>query len=315
MLAGGSGGAGDASPQPRNSIGRRRRFLIRSLGLLWLLDAALQFQPYMFTTAFPREVIRPTAAGNPGWVRGPVDWTASLLSHHIVVLNAIFATVQLLIAVGLFWRRSVKVALSGSIVWALLVWWLGEGLGGVLTGPVSPLAGLPGAVLLYAVIAVLLWPRAGDGPGRVSSMATSGPLGLGALGVWLVLWLGFAVETVLPANSAPGAVHDLIAGMGDGEPRWIAGINSCAAGWIAGRDLAVSLVLAICFVLIALSILGPPRMARAGVGLAVLLSLGIWVIAQDFGGIGTGHGTDPNSGLVLVLFAVCFWPLRTPTTG
>lgn len=117
---------------------RWRRTLLWALGLLWLLDAALQFQPYMFTGAFPREVIRPTAEGNPGWVHGPVEWSATLMAHHIVVLNAVFATVQLLIALGLFWHRTVKPALSASIVWALLVWWLGEGLGGILTGRCRP---------------------------------------------------------------------------------------------------------------------------------------------------------------------------------
>lgn len=118
------------------------------LGVAWLIDAALQYQPYMFTRAFPREVIAPAGDGNPTWISVPVNWSAMLMAHHIVVLNAMFATVQLLIGLSLFVRRTVKVALVASVVWSLMVWWLGEGLGGILTG----------AVLLYAVIAVLLWP-------------------------------------------------------------------------------------------------------------------------------------------------------------
>ena len=47
-------------------------------------------------------------------------------------------------------------ALAASIAWALAVWWLGEGLGGVLTGAASPVTGAPGAALLYALAAVLL---------------------------------------------------------------------------------------------------------------------------------------------------------------
>lgn len=270
----------------------------------------------MFTTAFPREVIRPTGVGNPAWVQDPVNWSASLMTHHIVVLNAAFATVQLLIALGLFWRRTVRTALVVSIGWALGVWWLGEGLGGILTGAVSPLAGLPGAVVLYAVIAVLVWPRSGTAhprPRSTTSVATSSPLRRGAVVVWVVLWLGFAVEALLPANRAPGAVHDLVAGMASGEPGWVAGINSWAAGLVAGHDLGVSVALAVCFILIliALSVLSTPALARAGVVLAVVVSLAIWVIAQDFGTIATGQGTDPNSGLVLALLAGCFWPLRS----
>lgn len=289
-----------------------RRALTSGLGLIWLLDAALQFQPYMFTKAFPTEVIGSTAKGNPSWVHGPVMWASTLMAHHIVLMNGAFALVQLLIAFGLFWPRTVKPALAASVGWAVLVWWLGEGLGGVLTGPVSPVAGLPGAVLLYAVVAVLVWPRssrAANGP-VVGSVATRSLLGVrGAKTVWIALWGGFAVEALLPANRTPAALHDIVAGMADGEPTWIAHINTWAAGLLAGRGLSAAMVLAGCCALIALSVL-VPRLTRAGVVLAIIVSLTIWVIFQDFGAIGTGRGTDPNSGLPLVLLALCYWPLR-----
>lgn len=290
--------------------GGRRRTLTSALGLLWLLDAALQFQPYMFTNAFPRDVIGSTATGNPSWVHDPVLWASTLMAHHIVVLNATFAAIQLLIALGLFWARTIKAALAGSIAWALLVWWLGEGLGGILTGPISPVAGLPGAVLLYAVVALLLWPRtAPTSTGTVSeSVATRSPLrASGAVAVWLVLWVGFAVEALLPANRTPAALHDMVAGMASGEPNWVGHINTWAAGLLTGRGLGVSVFFAATFVLIALSVL-VPRLTRAGVALAVIVSLAIWVIFEDFGAIGTGGGTDPNSGLPLALLALCYWP-------
>ena len=284
--------------------------LTSGLGLLWLLDALLQFQPYMFTTAFPQQVIGTTAAGNPGWVHGPVLWASSLMAHHIVVLNAGFAVVQLLIGIGLLSPRTLRWALGGSVIWSLLVWWLGEGLGGILTGPISPVAGLPGAVLLYAIAAVLLWPRAAGVPAKPASesVASSSPLrATGASTVWMVLWLGFAWEALRPDNRAPGALHDMVAGMSDGEPAWIGHINTWAAGLLDGRGLGASIVLAVCFVLIALSVL-VPRLRRPGVILAVVMSVTIWVIFQDFGTIGTGKGTDPNSGLPLVLLALCYWP-------
>ena len=46
------------------SAGARRRLQI-ALGLLWLLDAALQFQPYMFSRAFATDVLAASAAGSP----------------------------------------------------------------------------------------------------------------------------------------------------------------------------------------------------------------------------------------------------------
>jgi hypothetical protein len=36
----------------------------------------------------------------------------------------------------------------------------------------------------------------------------------------------------------------------------------------------------------------------------------IWVVAEGFGGILAGGGTDPNSGPLLVLLALAYWPLR-----
>lgn len=287
----------------------RQRPLTAALGLIWLLDAALQFQPYMFTSAFPHQVLAPAAEGNPGWVHDPVVWASGLMSHHIVLLNAAFALVQFVIAIGLLWPRTAKLALAGSVGWSLLVWWLGEGLGGILTGPTSPLAGLPGAVLLYAVIAVLLWPRMPDEPARPAvSVATRSVIGArGARAVWIVLWLGFAAEGLRAANRAPNALHDLVARAADGEPRWIRSINTWAADALSGRGLMVSIVLAVCFVLIALSVL-VPSLTRVGVMCAVVLSVVMWVIVQDFGAIATGMSTDPNSGLPLVLLALCYWP-------
>lgn len=305
-----SSGTSDMASRGTLQVARRRDRLTVALGLVWLLDAALQYQPFMFTTAFPRRVIRPTADGNPGWVATPVHWAAGLMAHHIVPLNAVFATVQLLIALGLCWRRSRRLALAGSVLWAGLVWWLGEGLGGILTGPVSPLAGLPGAVILYAVISVLLWPRRSAPPsaGHSISVACSSPLRRGALLLWLGLWWWFAVEVLLPANRAPGAIHDLIAGMSDGEPAWIAHVNTWAARLLLGHDVEASIALAVCFVVIGVSVLATAALARAGVVFAVLVSLLMWVIAQDFGTIATGQATDPNTGLVLALLAACYWP-------
>ena len=54
-------------------------------------------------------------------------------------------------------RSLAHPTLAASIMWAVLVWWLGEGLGRLFAGPVMPIMGLPGAVVLYAFIAVLLW--------------------------------------------------------------------------------------------------------------------------------------------------------------
>src|SRR5487761_1380313 len=55
----------------RESAGPRRRLQL-ALGVLWLLDAALQYQPYMFSQAFAVKILDGSAAGRPGKHRGLV---------------------------------------------------------------------------------------------------------------------------------------------------------------------------------------------------------------------------------------------------
>lgn len=286
----------------------RRRVQVL-LGLLWLLDAALQYQPYMFTRSFATQVLAPAAAGNPSWVAGPVHWSAQLTAGHPILLNAVFATVQLLIALGLFYRRTVKVALIASFGWSLGIWCAGEGLGGLLTGALSPLDGYPGAVILYAVIAVLVWPRSKDTDVR-PSIADSSPLRrTGAVLVWAVLWLGAAAETIWP--TARTGVAEGIRSMTDGEPGWLAAINRSVSDAAHGHSVGIAIALTLLFVVIAAAPLLPTTAARATLLAGILLSLAIWAIAQDFGEILTGTGTDPNSAVLLALLATCYWPRRT----
>ncbi|MDE3070790.1 MAG: hypothetical protein KGJ43_08695, partial [Acidobacteriota bacterium] len=150
-----------------------RRALQLALGLVWVLDAALQYQPFMFGRAFATDVVEPTAQGNPAPIAHSVLWGAHVMLAHPVLWNALFATAQLALGLGLLWRRTVRLALAASIAWSLAVWWLGEGFGGVLSGTASPLTGAPGAVILYALLALLAWPSARGG----ASLASSSVLG------------------------------------------------------------------------------------------------------------------------------------------
>jgi hypothetical protein len=75
-------GAGPAAADPATAGGPRcgapgwRRTLPLALAALWLLDAVLPYQNFMFSQGFPR-MLAATAAGNPGIAAGPVTWSAS----------------------------------------------------------------------------------------------------------------------------------------------------------------------------------------------------------------------------------------------
>lgn len=303
---------GRAAPRPAaqpNVAGLEpRRALQLALGAIWLLDGMLQFQPFMFGRGFP-QMLADSAPGNPAAVARPVTWSATLIGHHEVMLNAVFATIQLLLGLGIAWRPTVRLALGASVAWALGVWWLGEGFGGLLTGTASPVNGAPGAVILYALLAVLLWPADRDPAAPSVAARTVGRPA--ALGSWLVLWLGLAGLALLPASLAPQAISDTISDLAPGQPAWLAWIDSHLASALAGHGLPASIVLAAALAAVALGIFLPAPARRAAIMLAVAVAAVLW-LAQGLGGMLTGAATDPNSGPLLALIALAFWPLPSP---
>jgi len=305
-LAVGDPVAGPAAAHERMAALDPRRALQLALGALWLLDGMLQFQPSMFGRGFPR-MLAGSAQGNPAVVARPITWSAGIIGHHVVALNAVFAVSQLLLGLGIAWRPAVKLALAGSVAWSLAVWWLGEGLGGVLAGTASPVDGAPGAVLLYALLAVLLWPadRAPAAPftaaravGRRAAQAS-----------WLVVWLGLAGLALLPASRAAGRT---IVDTTPGEPAWLAWTDARVASAVTQHGLLAAVVLAIVFVVVASGTFLPRRAARAAIVLAVAVAAALW-LAQGLGGILTGSATDPDTGPLLALLALAFWPLASST--
>jgi hypothetical protein len=131
-----------------------------------------------------------------------------------------------------------------------------------------------------------------------------------ARALWLVFWLSQAYFALTPANRAPQAVNGMIASMNSGEPGWLAAIERGGASLVANQGLASSIVLAVALVLIAIGVYLPRPFAKATLVLAIVVALVIWVVAQALGGILAGGATDPNSGPLLVLLALAYWPSR-----
>jgi hypothetical protein len=285
-----------------------RRALQLGLAAIWLLDGVLQYQSFMYTKAFGQMLAR-TAQGNPSVIARPITWDATLVEHHLVLVNTIFATIQLLLGLGIAFRPTVRIALAASIAWAIGVWWFGEGLGGILNGGASPLNGAPGAVIIYALLAVLLWPADRDTAAPFTAARAVGANVARAL--WLVLWLSLAYFALTPANRAPQALNGMIAGMESGEPGWLSAIERGTASLVAHQGLVASIMLAVALVVIAIGVYLPKPAAKAALVLAIVVSLLIWVVAEAFGGILASEATDPNSGPLLVLLALTYWPGRT----
>jgi hypothetical protein len=234
-----------------------------------------------------------TASGQPHWLASSVDWAAHVTQQDTTLFNTLFALVQVSIGLGLLYRRTVKAALALSLAWALAVWWFSEGFGMLFAGTANPLTGAPGAVLLYAIIGLLVWP----------GERTGGLLGArGARTAWATLWLVMAWSWLLAPNSSANATTNAIMSSPGGG--WLHSLQSSVASGANGHGLVIAVVLAFLSAAIGLAVAKNWR-PTPFLALAIGLNVAYWVIGQGFGGIFyTNSATDPNSGPLFVLLAL-----------
>jgi hypothetical protein len=244
------------------------------------------------------QVITGTAAGQPHWLASSINWAAQIFQSNITALNTLFALTQVIIGLGLLYRPTVKGALALSLAWSLMVWWSAEAFGFLFSNTASPLTGAPGAVLLYAIIGLLVWPTKRAG----------GSLGVrGARITWAALWLVMAWLWLLGPNSTANATSGAISGAPSGAG-WLTSLQHSAASATAGHGLPIALVLAGVSAAIGVTVALNWR-PRAFLALSVILNLTYWVLGQGFGGILTGSGTDPNAGPLFIILAFGMYSL------
>lgn len=270
-----------------------RRHLQVSLGVLWLLDGLLQCQPFMFTRQFTSQVLAPASVGQPSALADLMHVVRDATLLHPAVANGAFALIQILLGLALCTRRFSRPALAASIAWALSVWIVGEGMGGIAAGG-SLLTGAPGAALLYAVIAVLAWPtHQREGDDRPSRLA---------LPVWGALWLGAAALQLFDGNNSSGSFTMMLRAGESGAPGWVAAIDRHLVvlrlpAWTAASVIAL-------FVLVAVWAVVPGWTRNLSLGIGIFISLAGWLLFQGLGDLTSGQATDPNSGPLLVLLAL-----------
>lgn len=296
--------------QDAGAVGRRlvtQRGVQITLGAIWLLVGLLQFQSYMYSHAFLAQIIEPTAQGSPAFVADPILTMAHFYGHDQALWNTLAGEIQCAIGLGLIVsRRTVRPALFVSFFWALWVWWLGEGLGMVFSStPVSPLMGAPGAVAIYALIGLAVWPTGREGE---RSAADGGLIGdRGGVIVWSALWAEAAYLWLLNVDRARNAIGQQIAGMASGAPHPLAGWESSTASAAMGHGGTIAMALAIVSVALAAAVW--TRLRPLALGCGIVLSLAYWVLGQSLGGpFWVGNATDVNSGPLFVLLALTLMP-------
>jgi len=310
------GGHALSSPHRAQAVPRWRAYFFSDtmrtvqtvLGLIWLLDGALQFQSFMYGKGFV-QMLQGMTSGQPGWVASSVNQGALTMQSHQALFNTGAAVIQIAIGLGILYKRTTKPAIIVSFAWALVVWWFGEAFGMLFMNMAMPLTGAPGAVLLYALIGAIVWPNGRPG----------GLLGVrGARTAWAALWLVMAWLWLLAPSSSANAIHNAINAAPSGMS-WLSSVQNSAADAAKGNGLIIAIVLAALSVAIGVAVRINWR-PKVFLWIAIVLSLAFWVIGQGFGGIFAGGATDPNAGLLFVLLAVALYALvpyeqRAPATA
>ena len=279
------------------------RALRIGFGSLWLLDGLLQAQPGMFTMDMVSTIMQPAATGQPAWLASLIGWSIHVTTPHIVVFNTLVVALQLAIGILLLCGgrpRLVRTGAALALVWALVIWLFGEGLGQLLTGSASALSGAPGSALLYAVAAVMMllaWP-ASDLRAAGRSLATWAVVALFALTVALQLNPLFFHSLGLASVFGQGAMMAQPRVL-DAPIRWLTDASGARPGLVNGMVIG----------LMAAAALATPWITRGRLGVTLLAGLVLllfaeWWLGQDFGMPFGGMATDPNTAapaLVLVL--------------
>lgn len=279
-----------------------------ALGALWLLDGLLQFKSFMYTHAIITEVFAPTLHGQPSFIAAPMRAFQRFYGSDLTLWNTLAGEIQVAIGLGLIIsRRTVRPALAVSFAWAFVVWWFGEGFGGVTSNTLpAPLMGAPGAVILYALLGLLVWPK---GESAAPSPAGTGPLGdRGGLLAWSGLWVLSAALWLVNVNRAQGATSAMLRSMAAASPHWLSHLQESAARAAQGHGTGIAVALALASIALAAAVWTPLRVPALLLG--IVLSLAYWVLGQSLGGpFWTESATDVNAAPLFVLLALALLPV------
>lgn len=272
-----------------------------AVGALWLLDAALQAQPHLFSAESWRHDVAQSVMGQPGTVSRAILAAISVVAAHATLWNSVFVAVEATLGLLLLSGRWEKAAIAASIPWALGVWWIGEGFGALPTGFALFAAGAPGPVLYYPILGLLAWPRNGA--------STSAPIPeVPAVATWAALWAGGAL---LELTSRFGAARVFEANIEQNsleQPSWSAAPAHGAYQLVAAHPLLIPLLAGLAQLSVAAGVIHPAT-RRMSVRVGIGLTLVFWVAVQDLGGIAAGGGTDPGAAPLVILLALSLWPL------
>ncbi|GAC1568089.1 MAG: hypothetical protein NVS3B14_16160 [Ktedonobacteraceae bacterium] len=295
-----------------------RKVLQRILGALWLIDGLLQLQPLMFTGNMINSIMKPMLQGQPGFAEPSLQFIVAQTTLHLTEANLLIAIVQICLGLGflLLADRWVKQLVIASVVWALIVWYGGEGMSMLLTGKGSVLTGAPGAVLLYPLIGLIVYPGQKSASTSKSSTVKAGESGmLSRVQLSRILsgfWFFAALLQLQPYWWQPGHISQNIRallGQGGLDGALVDPVLHRLSNITTTIEIPLNIALIVVFLGLGIALaLVKQEQLRPVLIASIVASLVLWYFAEAFGMLLTGMATDFNSGLLLVVMALACWP-------
>lgn len=285
-----------------------RNMLQRILGALWLIDGLLQLQPQMFSMDMVNNIMKPMLDGQPDVLKPSLQFIITQTALHLATVNTLIALAEILLGLTFLFVsvRWVKPVVVASVVWALLVWFGGEGLGMMLTGQTSILTGAPGSAFLYTVLSLLVWPRSqaeGD-----ASLFSQRALRWTLAGFWFFA----ALLQLQPMWWQPGqisqAISDLV-GQGGLDTMLLDPILQQVSNITANIEIPLNIALIVVFLALGVAIIVvKEEQLRAWLIASIVVSVAFWFLTEGLGMLLTGTATDTDTGFLLVVMALACWP-------
>jgi cytochrome oxidase Cu insertion factor (SCO1/SenC/PrrC family) len=285
---------------------RSRTYLRFAFGCIWLFDGILQFQPAM-PLGLANEVVKPTVAGAPSWLRPFQMHAIHLWNAHPVALATGTAWIQigiglaLLVANGSFGRMAAVVAAG----WSGLIWLIGNGAGGAFAPAASILFGWPGATLFYFIAAVWIALP----PGYFAKYFSKFVL----RAVALILAIAIVLQALPSAGFWHGGNSNAMTAMtrtmtGTAQPHalsWIVLHVGTLAGTLGGGfNVIVILWLAVCAAGLWYA---STHSVNWPITVLIVGCVFFWITGEDLAIFG-GVGTDINSLIPMAVLAWCSRP-------
>jgi len=295
-----------------------RKALQRIIGVLWLIDGLLQLQPQMFTMNMVNGIMKPMLQGQPGLFEPSLQFIVTQTTLHLTAVNLVIAIVQVLLGLSflLLPDRWVKEVVFASIVWALIVWYGGEGMSMLLTGQASILTGAPGAVLLYPLLGLAVYPRKKSSETSKAVTRKKGDDGLLSrkylrwvlAGFWifaallqlqLIWWQQGQISQAIGAMVGQGGLNSVLV---DPVLQQISNVTT-------NIETPLNIALIVVFLAIGIGLAAvKDEQVRPFLIASIVVSFVFWYFSEAFGMIFTGMATDFNSGLLVVVIALACWP-------